>query len=242
MYPLMRSRKTLYIVRCNFTANLVIMNATLIYWLRWVLLLPIAIGLGIGYAIYGGPLVTYGWDKSIEHASSPFIASSLAIITAYIIAPSHKFKASLIVAGFWLLAPIIGIVIAVTGIKVEGEEQYLLDGGVAMLSTILGIGASLYANWRDSKKASFKFKETRTTACIVCSHVMHKQRPILYVSNDVEDEYWEFLCGRGDHSEEDFKIISLEEAVMIDESINDVYDLPPGSSVERETGGDKWIR
>jgi len=123
-----------------------------------VLVVPGAIGLGIGYAIYGGPFFTYGWDQRVDHASSPFIASSLAIIAAYIIAPSHKFKASLVVAGLWLLAPMTAVVISLAGIQVEGEQQYLLDGGVAMLSTVLGIGASLYANWVDSRKASFKFK------------------------------------------------------------------------------------
>jgi hypothetical protein len=216
------------------------MNATYLNWLRWVLLVPTSIGLGILYAIYGGPLITYGWDQSIDHASSPFIASAIAILAAYHLAPFHKFRASLAVAFLWLMAPIIGSFIIITDIKVEGEEQYLVDGGVAMLSTFLGIVASLYANWVDSRKASFKFKETRTTACIVCSHVMYRERPILYASNVMDDGYWQFLCGFDEHSEEDLKIISLEEATIIDPSINDVYAMPVGTSIERHAVGEKW--
>jgi hypothetical protein len=71
-------------------------------------------------------------------------------------------------------------------------------------------------------------------------HIMNKERPILYVSRDAEDGFWEFLCGRNDHAEKNYKLISIEEVVNIDKSINDVCDIPVGSSIERETQHDKW--
>jgi hypothetical protein len=70
---------------------------------------------------------------------------------------------------------------------------------------------------------------------------MNKERPILYVSHDAEDGFWQFLCGENDHHTDDsYKLISLEEATIIDATINDVYNIPIGSSIHRATEIDKW--
>ncbi len=87
----------------------------------------------------------------------------------------------------------------------------------------------------------FKFKENEKTACFVCEHVLNKTRPILFVSHDLEDSSWQFLCGKDDHSEQSAKIISLKEATELDPSINELYEMPIGVGVERKDIKSKWI-
>ncbi len=89
-------------------------------------------------------------------------------------------------------------------------------------------------------KKEYKFKEPKNTACFVCDHVMQKERDILFVSHDKEDSSWQFLCGQNDHSDDNIKIISIEEATEIDNTINDLFELPEGICAEREKIGMKW--
>ena len=89
-------------------------------------------------------------------------------------------------------------------------------------------------------KSDFKFNETKNTACFVCNHVLEKKRPILFVSHDKEDGSWQFLCGENDHTDENIRIISLEEATILDSTLNDLYEMPEGIGAEREKVGMKW--
>lgn len=85
----------------------------------------------------------------------------------------------------------------------------------------------------------FKFKEAENTACIVCRHVLSKQKPILYASHDADGD-WQFLCGDENHTEEDAKVISLKQVTEIDQSVNDLFEMPLGVGAERKTAKDKW--
>ena len=89
-------------------------------------------------------------------------------------------------------------------------------------------------------KARYAFKEPENTACFVCDHVLNKQRPILYASHDDEDGTWQFLCGQNDHTEANAKLISLKQVTEIDETLNDLYEMPLGVGAERETITSKW--
>jgi hypothetical protein len=124
------------------------MNRNIVNWFRWLVVMPASIGLGITYAMYISPALMQGVGKSFEHGSSPLIASMIAILVAYIIAPDYKFKTSLTIAFLWLLVPLAGIIIMIFRIKVNGEEQYLLDGGVALFTTMLGILLGSLITWR----------------------------------------------------------------------------------------------
>jgi hypothetical protein len=86
----------------------------------------------------------------------------------------------------------------------------------------------------------YRFTEPKDTACFVCNHVLNIQKPILYATHEAEDGFWQFLCGDNDHTDEDYKIISLEQAASIDESINDLYEMPLGVGADRETKSAKW--
>jgi len=62
----------------------------------------------------------------------------------------------------------------------------------------------------------------------------------LYVTHDFDDGAWQFLPGSV-VSTDDSAIISLEEAVAIDPSIQELNLLPLGSSARRESINSNWI-
>jgi hypothetical protein len=69
---------------------------------------------------------------------------------------------------------------------------------------------------------------------------MTKSKPILFASHNDGDSSWEFTCGANGHPDEEIKIISLEEAADIDNSINELADMPEGVYAERENIGEEW--
>ena len=87
----------------------------------------------------------------------------------------------------------------------------------------------------------FPFEDAPNTACIVCRHVMDKEKAITYISHDADDGMWQFLCDE-EHAEEDAQIISLYSAYMMDQSIGQVFDMPCGCYIQRKmakiTGND----
>jgi hypothetical protein len=89
-------------------------------------------------------------------------------------------------------------------------------------------------------RTGYKFFEAGNTACFVCDHVMYRQRPILLVTHDNEDSSWQFLCGQDDHTEANIKIISLRQITEIDQTVNDLFEMPLGVAAERTTVNDKW--
>ena len=90
-------------------------------------------------------------------------------------------------------------------------------------------------------KSEYKFKEKKNTACFTCIHVILKTKPILFVSHN-DDSSWEFMCGANGHLDEEIKIISLEEVTIIDNSINELSEIPEGVCAERENTEEKWIK
>jgi len=86
----------------------------------------------------------------------------------------------------------------------------------------------------------YKFTEPGHTVCFVCSHVLNRERSILYVAHEQDDGFWQFLCGRDGHTDSDYKIISLKEAVGLDKSINDLFEMPLGVGAKRKTETGNW--
>ena len=91
-----------------------------------------------------------------------------------------------------------------------------------------------------SKKPEFLFDESENVACVVCDHVISKQRDILLVTHDAEDGQWGFLCGAEDHEMANYRLISLKNVIRIDESVNGLHDMPLGYGAEREKVGASW--
>lgn len=65
------------------------------------------------------------------------------------------------------------------------------------------------------------------------------KKPILRVVHEMDGD-WQFLTG--DQMPEDIKIVALEELVLKDKTLNDVFNLGYGEAAEREYIGDKWTR
>jgi len=101
------------------------------------------------------------------------------------------------------------------------------------ISNLFGQGKS------DKDKFEFKFQVEETMAVFTCSHVLDDNQPILHVSHDREDD-WQFLCGQENHSEDTAKIISLREAVVLDSSLNDLFEMPIGVGAERKSVDEPW--
>lgn len=95
-------------------------------------------------------------------------------------------------------------------------------------------------NTETNKKIAFQFKEKRNTVCITCCHVLNEKKPILYVGHDADDGMWQFLCGDSNHTEDDAKVVSLEEIVKRDQSLNALYEMPRGVCGQRSSINSKW--
>jgi len=128
------------------------MSQNIIKWLRWILLLPVSVLMPV--LIFNLPeflpgiIVSENSATNIVHVLSPFISSIISIISAYIIAPNFKFKASLVIGLVWLLILSIAISIVVFRVKFYGQQQYILDGGMATISAVLGITIALLTCWK----------------------------------------------------------------------------------------------
>lgn len=86
----------------------------------------------------------------------------------------------------------------------------------------------------------FKFSDPKDKAVFTCSHVIHEKSPVLHVTHDIDGD-WQFLCGHEAHSVEDAHVISLQNAVELDYSLNDLFEMPNGVGAERKKMGAKWI-
>ena len=88
-------------------------------------------------------------------------------------------------------------------------------------------------------KTEFKFSDEENKAVFTCNHILDNKSPILYVEHDSDGD-WQFLCGQSEHTEENAKIISLKQAVEIDKTLNELYEMPIGIGAERNEIGEKW--
>jgi len=96
-----------------------------------------------------------------------------------------------------------------------------------------------YSGNKELNVKVFQFKESETTACFTCSHVINDKSQILYVTHD-SDGTWQFLCGNDNHTENNAKIVSLKQIVEIDQSLNNLYEMPKGVGATRKSIDDTW--
>lgn len=90
------------------------------------------------------------------------------------------------------------------------------------------------------KKKNFPFYDAPNMATIVCCHVLDGESPILYASHDEDDGTWQFLCGEP-HDDADARVVALEEAYEIDNSIGELKDMYYGYFATRASRGSSWI-
>ena len=82
-------------------------------------------------------------------------------------------------------------------------------------------------------------------AAIVCQHVAAKGCPILLAFKnapiEATDSGWQFLCGSDEHQDESkFQVWSCREITEFEPSINELGDLPVGSSISRVSPEAPW--
>lgn len=74
------------------------------------------------------------------------------------------------------------------------------------------------------------FKDPGNTASLICKHVLREQLPILFVSHDLDDGAWQFLCSVREHDENNVSLLALYRVVELDPTVDEVSDLPIGIS------------
>jgi hypothetical protein len=76
-----------------------------------------------------------------------------------------------------------------------------------------------------------KFRENVKTAVLTSKYVMHEQSPILYIAHH-EDGMWEFWgCKTIDEGE--IMVVTLQQLIQLDPTIQKVADLPMGTTAFR---------
>ena len=126
---------------------MVIKSSNPIIWLRWLLILPVS----ISFPIFIDWLVRLFFYLSLDSRVETGIARCLimlistigSVLLAYIVAPSSKFEASIIIAAVWVLVLAACLIIVVGGIEIAGEQQTVLDGGVSSISMLVGLTIGL---------------------------------------------------------------------------------------------------
>jgi hypothetical protein len=87
----------------------------------------------------------------------------------------------------------------------------------------------------------FKFKEKRNFAVFTVKQIMLENKPILFVGHNKEDGAWQFLSGDLVKAK-DAMLVSLEELVAKDPTLNDIADLPKGWQASRSSIKEDWFR
>jgi hypothetical protein len=86
---------------------------------------------------------------------------------------------------------------------------------------------------------NFKFYEERNLCIFTTRQRLDLNQPILQVIHDNEGE-WQFLTG--DQMSDDIRLVALEQMIIKDETLNELFNLELGNEAHREFVGGKWKR
>jgi hypothetical protein len=89
------------------------------------------------------------------------------------------------------------------------------------------------------RNVDFKFREAKNLGIFTTRQWLELNKPILRVVHDTDGD-WQFLTG--DQMPEDVKLVALEQIVIKDRTLNEVFDLDYGEEAEREFVGGEWKR
>jgi hypothetical protein len=112
-----------------------------------------------------------------------------------------------------------------------------------MLDRGLGRGTIrfFYFIVRFEMKPHWPFDQGPRVAALTSRQVIEQGLPILSVVHYAEDEDWAFTCGTTDASE-DMRVIAMEQALNIDQTLAEIAELPPGWGATRTVAGGSWTR
>lgn len=120
------------------------------------------------------------------------------------------------------------------------ELWFIAYAGAYLAIGYITMFISKYLNKSECKNIVFPFSDSPDTAVFTCSHIVESGDNILFVSHDLDDGSWQFLCGKG-HDEDEARIVSLRYVFDIDPTIGILKDLPLGYYAERLSKNDKWV-
>ncbi len=86
---------------------------------------------------------------------------------------------------------------------------------------------------------TWPFDQSPNTAAITTRQVIDEKKPICMVVHYADDHSWAFLCGTTD-DEKDGRVITMGEAMALDESLLTIADLLPGWRALRPARGELW--
>jgi len=89
------------------------------------------------------------------------------------------------------------------------------------------------------RNADFKFREPRSLGIFTTRQWLELDKPILRVVHDTDGD-WQFLTG--DQMPDDLRLVALEEMVNRDKTLNEVFDLDYGFSMDRGFIGGEWTK
>lgn len=89
------------------------------------------------------------------------------------------------------------------------------------------------------RNADFKFREAKNLGIFTTRQWLEYDQPILRVVHDTDGD-WQFLTG--DQQPDDIRLVALEQMILKDPSLNDIFDLGYGQVAERNFIGDGWER
>ncbi len=89
------------------------------------------------------------------------------------------------------------------------------------------------------RNANFKFREAKNLGIFTTRQWLDHNQPILHVIHD-NDGDWQFLTG--DQEPDDIRLVALEQMILRDPSLNEVFDLDYGQAAERDFIGDSWTK
>ena len=88
---------------------------------------------------------------------------------------------------------------------------------------------------------NWTFDQGKNVAAIISRKVVEDGLPILQVLHYSDDHSWAFMCGTTSDPD-DYMLVSMEQAVRLDNSLYDVSDLAPGWIAVRESREGDWHR
>jgi hypothetical protein len=89
------------------------------------------------------------------------------------------------------------------------------------------------------RNSDFKFREPWNLTTFTTRQWLKSNHPIVHVVHD-KDGDWQFLTG--DQLLEDAVIVALEQLVIRDKTLNEVFNLDYGEEARRDFIGGKWTR
>ena len=94
---------------------------------------------------------------------------------------------------------------------------------------------------RATEETSAMIAHDHPANSLICSHVFHGLRPLLYVYREV-DGFWTFTCGQADHAvKEDVMPVCFECALKNNGVYDQLKHLEPAFEARRADAASQWI-